>query len=165
MVVRYTRLLFVLGSLTIGLPIAGCRDGDNRGPGLAGPVRPKISAMYCNAGAARCGEVQSAINYLRSSADAICNDMGWLAQERFDAQAYGFEGDDTTTAYGYMYPGNPNTWLGNNTTFGNNELANTVAHEESHHSGYDHPASDDIGDRCGAGYDSATDYPVQLIPF
>ena len=122
----------------------------------AGPDAPRFTESTCGNGfsQAQCDAIQEALYYLQSHVSPECAAMGFWAQDRFDNGDFHY--DASTTDYGYMYTGGSETYLGGS-AFNAGELANTIAHEESHHEGYEdlsNGGANDayrVGDGC-AGY-------------
>jgi hypothetical protein len=100
--------------------------------------------------------MKHALNWLENHADPLCAELGAAARARMTGGDYSY--DASATSFGYMYASQPKVFLGGS-SFGTNELANTIAHEEWHHKGYadyepDGRGAYAIGDLCGAGYTS-----------
>lgn len=102
--------------------------------------------------AEQCAALASAINDLLFSADAFCRSLGSYIESRFYNNEIVF--DPNTSHYGYVNPGEPIIYLGS-WAYSPGELANTLAHEESHISlGFEdlyNGAANDAsaaGDRC-----------------
>ena len=100
---------------------------------------------------AQCDAIQDALDNLKNSSDWECAHMGQEAQQRFDSGEFHYDGG--TSDYGYMYEGSSQTYLGSS-AFDPGELANTIAHEEAHHHGYEDTQDGGgtdayaVGDRC-----------------
>ena len=120
-----------------------------------------LAAPDCEGGfsQAQCDAIRDALKWLRDHKDPDCKAMGDSATARFNDGK--FVHDSTTTDYGYMYTGKDSTWLGDS-AFDPGELANTIAHEESHHQGYedlqDGSGNDAyaLGDKCAQPKPSGT---------
>ena len=97
---------------------------------------PSLTETSCLGGFtdAQCEAIEAALEYLRSHSDPNCQAMGEAASERFYSGDMWY--DSNTTSYGYMYTDQSQTYLGS-AAFNPGELANTIAHEESHHQGYE----------------------------
>ena len=101
----------------------------------------------------QCDAIEDALDFLRNHWNPGCQALGESATMRYE---YGMmQYDGTTSDYGYMYTDQSNTYLGWS-AFDPGELANTIAHEEAHHYGYedlgDGSANDAYmaGDHCGS---------------
>jgi len=144
----------VVLSIALGV-LTACVD-------LAAPTTPSVQVhagakfeMSCpsNVTVEQCTALQDAIANLKNSGDAFCSSLGSTIEGRFNRNEIVY--DPNTSYYGYVYGnGDSNIYLGP-IAFGPGELANTLAHEESHLSlGYEdshNGSSNDAyaaGDRC-----------------
>lgn len=105
-----------------------------------------------------CSEMEKALAFLEKHLEEVCRELGAQARVRMQNGNYRYDASLGDLYYGAMTVGQPEVRLGP-ATFGSNELANTIAHEEWHHRGYldvepNGQGANAIGDLCGAGYSS-----------
>lgn len=155
------RVLFLLaGGAAL---LAACTDGATDHPTGISPQHPRMDYdTGCPQGstAEQCEEFNRAVYYLKNHPNPDCAGFGHSAAQR-DANNDYFVSQ--TSAFGYAdknYGVSGQVGLGNS-TWGNNELANTIAHEESHltKSAEDTPSGNWFdnnayiwGDTCGMDY-------------
>jgi hypothetical protein len=73
--------------------------------------------------------LEAAIEDLKNHSDSFCRDLGATIQSRFNSDLIVY--DPNTPYYGYVYTGGSVIYLGPS-AWDPGEMANTLAHEESH---------------------------------
>ncbi len=106
---------------------------------------------------ADCQTIDRALTFLRNHSLSNCRTLGNEATSRYEGGKFRY--DPTTSYMGYMYFGDNRTWLGSG-SLSDNEMANTIAHEEHHHT---HSEDMDLGEAqeeakywgmsCGEGFE------------
>ncbi|CAA9375922.1 MAG: hypothetical protein AVDCRST_MAG89-5000 [uncultured Gemmatimonadetes bacterium] len=144
--------------------VTACSDGGTESTRI-GPQDPRMDyETGCPQGstAEQCAEFNRAVDFLKNHPNPDCAGFGQSAAQR-DANNDYFV--SRTNSFGYAekdYGVSGQVGLGNS-TWGNNELANTIAHEESHltKSAEDTPSGNWFdnnaymwGYTCGFGYTS-----------
>lgn len=114
------------------------------------PTDPTDSS--CGNGFAQwqCDAIEDALNYLMNHWDPLCQQLGQTATTRYQNGDFYYDGTGQWSDYGYMWPDQSGTYLGWS-AFSANELADTIAHEESHHHGYEDLKDGSENDAYGAG--------------
>lgn len=92
----------------------------------------------------------NAVSYLRGHSDSACRTLGDNAYYRYHND--NMFHDPHTTDYGYVTSNYPDRTYFGNPSFSNDELANTVAHEEMHHLDFGENDATIMGDHCGGGF-------------
>jgi hypothetical protein len=130
--------------------LGACSDlvTETTAPEVAGPRLTTSSSCGNGFTEEQCADIERALEYLQGHPDPLCQILGASAADRYYSGEFHYDG--STSDYGYMYTGSEQTYLGS-AAFTPGELANTIAHEESHHYGYEDLGDGSANDAYAAG--------------
>ena len=135
----------------LGVLISACSDVAAPPLAARGPSHDDASCPTCLSSAER-QAAQMAIDFLKLDyQNPLCMEAGNDLQNHLDNGEIVKSSYYDSTEYAHTYPGDSHIYL-QNIAFNPGELMNTLAHEESHHWGWDDPGGS--GYQAGSGEDS-----------